>query len=148
MTKQSLYVAELVFNLNRFVDERIRSRPTTILDRIPDQCFIGQTITGDYQAITGIYAEKDVLTTFAVKYSKIELEKYDSIVPELAADFMNLHNGLFLVNLSDSEHVESSLLPPMMDPDKNISAPDHDPQTVYQMPVEFDFGVVNFILAE
>ncbi len=146
MTKQSLYVAELVFNLNRFVDDKISSLPTTILDEIPDQCFIGQSITGGYSALTGLYADKEVLTAFAVKYSKIELEKYDSIVPELAADFMNLHNGLFLVNLSESEHIESSLLPPMMNPDEKLSA--SESQTTYLMPVEFDFGVINFILSE
>ncbi len=146
MTKQSLYVAELVFNLNRFVDDKISSLPTTILDKMPDQCFIGQSITGDYQAVTGVYGDEDALTAFAVKYSKIELERYDSIVPELAADFMNLHNGLFLVNLSEAEHIESSLLPPMMNPEETLSA--SDSQTIYLMPVEFEFGIINFVLSE
>ena len=145
MTRKSIYLAELIFNLNRFVDENITSRPTEIVHDIPEGCHIAQGITGDYNALSAIYAEPEVLTIFAAKYSKIELDHYDEIINELAADFLNLHNGLFLVNLSETENIESTLTPP-------VSASNGKPLKAYSdtyvMPVDFKFGTVNFVLSE
>ncbi len=145
MTRKSLYLAELIFNLNRFVDENITSKPTEIVDKIPDNCYIAQGITGDYNALSAVYAEPQVLTSFAASYSKLELDHFDDIINELAADFLNLHNGLFLVNLSETDNIESTLTPPVTDsngePLKSYSA-------TYIMPVVFKFGTVNFVLSE
>ncbi|MCR5025668.1 MAG: hypothetical protein K6A90_15265 [Lachnospiraceae bacterium] len=145
MTRKTLYLAELIFNLNRFVDDSITSKPTEIVHEIPPGVFISQGITGDYTALSALYAEPDVLTRFAAQYSKMELEGYDGIVNELAADFLNLHNGLFLVNLSETENVESTLTPPLSD-DKD--GPLKALSDTYIMPVEFKFGTVNFVLSE
>ncbi len=145
MSRKSIYLAELVFNLNRFVDKDITSRPTEIVQKIPDNCHIAQGITGDYTALSALYAEPQVLTDFAAMYSKIELDHYEEIVNELAADFLNLHNGLFLVNLSESENVESTLTPPVSN---EKSGPIELYSDTYVMPVDFTFGTVNFILSE
>lgn len=145
MTRKSLYLAELVFNLNRFVDENITSRPTMIVDEIPESCFISQGIKGDYNALSAIYAEPEVLTSFAASYSKMELDHYDGIINELAADFLNLHNGLFLVNLSETENIESTLTPPVSD---SGAGPLKLFSDTYIMPVDFRFGTVNFVLSE
>ena len=145
MTRKSIYLAELIFNLNRFVDDNITSRPTEIVHEIPESCHIAQGITGDYNAISALYAEPEVLLTFAAKYSKMELDHYDDIINELAADFLNLHNGLFLVNLSESENIESTLTPPISDENGDPIKPYTD---TYVMPVDFRFGTVNFILSE
>ena len=145
MTRKSIYLAELIFNLNRFVDENITSRPTEIVSSIPEDCHIAQGITGDYNALSALYAEPEVLTIFAAKYSKMELVHYDDIINELAADFLNLHNGLFLVNLSESENIESTLTPPVSD---KSGEPLKAYTVTYVMPVDFKFGTVNFILSE
>lgn len=145
MTRKTLYLAELIFNLNRFVDDSITSRPTEIVNEIPPGVFISQGITGDYNALSALYADPDVLTRFAAQYSKMELEGYDGIVNELAADFLNLHNGLFLVNLSETENVESTLTPPLSD---DTGGPLKALSDTYIMPVEFRFGTVNFVLSE
>ena len=145
MSRKSIYLAELIFNLNRFVDKDITSRPTEIVHAIPENCHIAQGITGEYTAVSALYAEPEVLTSFAAMYSKIELENYEEIVNELAADFLNLHNGLFLVNLSEAENVESSLTPPITG-DKGETIELY--KDTYVMPVDFNFGTVNFILSE
>ncbi|MCR4590239.1 MAG: hypothetical protein K5668_05410 [Lachnospiraceae bacterium] len=145
MSRKSIYLAELIFNLNRFVDKDITSRPTEIVHEIPESCHIAQGITGDYNAVSALYAEPEVLTSFAAMYSKIELSNYEEIVNELAADFLNLHNGLFLVNLSEAENVESTLTPPVSD---EKGDPIELYSDTYVMPVDFTFGTVNFILSE
>ncbi len=145
MARQADYQTELMYNLNRFVDDNITSRPVETVPGIPEGCHIAQGITGDYIAISALYAEPEVLTLFAAKYSKIELDHYDEIINELAADFLNLHNGLFLVNLSETENVESTLTPP-------VSASSGEPLKAYSdtyvMPFDFSFGTVNFVLSE
>ncbi len=145
MSRKSIYLAELIFNLNRFVDKNITSRPTEIVREIPKSCHIAQGIKGDYNALSALYAEPEVLTSFAAMYSKIELSNYEEIVNELAADFLNLHNGLFLVNLSEAENVESTLTPPITGENGEVIELLSD---TYVMPVDFTFGTVNFILSE
>ncbi len=143
--RKDMYISELMCNLVRFVEDGATSSPVTVLDALPENCFLSQNIIGDYQAFTALYAEEEVLTKFAATYSKFDLDHYDSIVNELAADFMNLHNGLFIVNLSDTEDVESTLEPPVLEPP---GEPFSMHENIYQLPVGFSFGTVNFILSE
>ncbi|MCR4907480.1 MAG: hypothetical protein K5985_01530 [Lachnospiraceae bacterium] len=143
--RKEAYMSELIFNLNRFVEDSAASRKVKGVKTLPENCFLSQAITGDYQAFTALYAEDAVLTAFAAKYSKFELDHYDSIVNELAADFMNLHNGLFLVNLSDTEDVESTLEPPVLEPPEE---PFTLHSKIWVLPVDFSFGTVNFVLSE
>ncbi len=145
MSRKSLYLSELIFNLNRFVDENITTRPAETVEKIPENCYISQGITGDYNALSALYAEPKVLTDFAASYSKMELDHYDDIIDELAADFLNLHNGLFLVNLSETENVESTLTPPVSN---SGTGPLKSFSDTYVLPVEFKFGTVNFVLSE
>ncbi len=143
--RKDAYMSELLFNLNRFVEDSAASQKLKGVKTLPENCFLSQNITGDYQAFTALYADEEVLTEFAARYSKFELDHYDSIVNELAADFMNLHNGLFVVNLSDTEDVESSLEPPVLEPP---AKPFTLHEKIWILPVKFSFGIVNFVLSE
>ena len=56
-------------------------------------------------------------------------------------DFLNLHNGLFCVNESNSNNVELTLEPPMIE---------ESPLLIFEessavMPIIYPFGTVNFI---
>ncbi len=143
--RKELYVAELMFNLARFVDESAIYDSSTIVKELPENCFLSQYINGGYNAFTAIYAEEDVLTEFAAKYSKFKIDKYDALVNELIGDFLNLHNGLFIVNLSDTEDVDASLDVPILEKPETAFELFG---TTYILPVEFDFGTVNFVLSE
>ncbi len=142
---KEIYLAELVFNLSRFVEESCISKPSSMITEIPENCFLSQSIIGDYKALTAMYGSDEALIQFAANYSKIEVDKFDSLCNELLGDFLNLHNGLFVVNLSDTQDVESSLEVPVIEkPAKPISLRSH----TYVMPIEFKFGTVNFVLSE
>ncbi|MCR5526864.1 MAG: hypothetical protein K6F39_05715 [Lachnospiraceae bacterium] len=145
MANCDIYVAELTSNLKKFVDDTVTERPAYTSSDIPDECYISQNITGDYSAVSAVYGEKDVLRQFSVNYAKMELEEYSEVVDELASDFLNLHNGLFVVRLSREFSTESSLDPPMFDPDKNVTA---DNRTVHMIPYDFSFGSLTFVLIE
>ncbi len=144
MKRKDMYIAELIFNLNRFVEESVISRPTTIVDSLPDSGLLFQKISGDYSAFTAIYGKPDVMMRFAAEYSKLKVTRYDHLCAELIGDFLNLHNGLFVVKLSDAENIESSLEPPIISDNDNYVLNG----TTYIMPVEFKFGTLNFVLSE
>ena len=144
MERKELYITALIFNLNRFIEETVISHRTFVADSLPEGTILSQLIVGDYKAVTGLFGEPDALMKFAAQYSKFEVTRYDSLCNELLGDFLNLHNGLFVVNLSDSENIESSLEPPEM---KN-SGVIHLLKTTYIMPVQFSFGTINFVLSE
>ena len=143
--RRDLYFAELLFNVQRFVGRSAISKGMEASEGLPEGCFISQSMEGDFTALSAVTAPPEVLVRFAAEYAKMELTDYDETVFEIAADFLNMHNGLFLVNLSDSERSESKLLPPVMDP----GGPPLLPLDVtHVLPVEFPFGMVHFILSE
>lgn len=144
MERKDLYITELIFNLNRFVEEAVVSHHASVVDTLPDEHYLMQKIVGEYKALTGMYGKPEALMKFAAEYSKFEVTKYDDLCNELLSDFLNLHNGLFVVNLSDSENIESTLEPPLKDCSSSLKLY----TTTYIMPVDFSFGTVNFILSE
>lgn len=145
MSKKDLYMAELIFNLGRFVEQPLGLGPEERLSQIPETCYISQHIKGDYTAMTGVYGSDDVLKSFAEKYSKMDLSSEPGLTGELIADFLNLHNGLFIVNLSESENIESTLTVPSFDPN---AAPGDIFGELYSVSVEFPFGTLCFLLSE
>ncbi len=144
MEQKDLYIAELIFNLSRFVQEETIPHPSMTVSAIPKECYLSQKIIGEYNAFTALYASEEVLCDFARAYSKFEIDGYDDLTREILVDFLNLHNGFFAVNLSDSQEIECTLMPPNTDPDAELDLNMH----TYILPIEFDFGTVNFILSE
>lgn len=144
MERKDLYITELIFNLNRFVEESVISHHAAVVESLPDEVILMQKIVGEYKALTGMYGKPEAMMKFAAEYSKFEVTKYDDLCNELLSDFLNLHNGLFVVNLSDSENIESTLEPPVKKHEKPIQLF----KTTYIVPIDFSFGTVNFILSE
>lgn len=144
MEQKDLYVAELVFNLSRFVEDETIPQPYIAASALPKECYLSQNIIGDYNACTALYGSEEVLCDFARAYSKFDIDGYDDLTREILADFLNLHNGLFAVNLSDAQKIECTLLPPNTTPGTQPELKSH----TYIMPVEFTFGTVNFVLSE
>lgn len=59
-------------------------------------------------------------------------------------DFLNLHNGLFNVNISNSYSDELGLEPPMSGDKGQIE----NQAPMYVFPALFSFGIVNIVLSE
>ena len=55
-------------------------------------------------------------------------------------EFMNLNNGLFVVNISNERNTEIKLQPPVVVRDGTIEGP------VYRIAVVFPFGTVSFYI--
>lgn len=80
---------------------------------------------------------------FASRYVDEEFEEFDEYVSASMEDFLNLHNGLFSVNMSNDYTVELHLQPP--EAHENTVLSTEAPS--YLLPVIYSFGTVNFIFS-
>ena len=104
------------------------------------------TLTQKKRKITSIRGMRAALIAFASKYSKMELRDYDILTKESILDFLNLHNGLFVVRLSQLNICELSLAAPRQNGSFIMNSPATGNITV--IPVTFSFGTVKFLLCE
>ncbi len=144
-TFEELFAKTLSESLVKLVEKPLLIRPPSIAASLPDDCFISQSILGDLEALSAVRGEDKVLIDFARLYAKMELGNDLSLAYELAADFLNVHNGFFLVTLSMDLDVESRLLPPTFRKDcLPLSAFD----SIFSIPVLFKFGQLEFFYSE
>lgn len=140
MTK---YVSVLFKNLIRFIGGdftpmAVRSISGDDLDDV-----ISQKISGNVNALTVVTADSDMaMIKFASRFSKEHLLANDEYTQSCVSEFLNLHNGLFAVNVSNNAGVELQLEPQAYN--DHINAADYENSCV--IPIFFSFGTVNFIL--
>jgi len=71
---------------------------------------ISQRLTGDVMLITGIMAEEDVILALARRYSQEDIKEVGELAVDSVAEFLNVTNGLYIVNLSN-RHLNVDLDP-------------------------------------
>ena len=89
-------------------------------------------------------AQKSALSDRAQKEieAKIRAQKeLDEYVEASLMDFLNLHNGLFCVNESNSDDVELTLEPPVIESEPLLIFDN----AMTMLPVIYPFGTINFI---
>ncbi len=145
MSKKEQYFDELLQSLHLFIDKSFSYKSEKITDSFPDDCFVFQDIIGEYVAVTAVSCSDEAASRVSAKYSGIDLAECEGIYDEILSDFINLHNGRFIVNLSNNFNTECSLSPPVF---KGEPASSIDWRTVYIRSYDSDFGVINFIIAE
>ena len=140
-TKLVSYLHLLFNNLIRFIGADF-----TPLNMVPihehfTTCASSQEITGRIPIQIAIDMESETGIHFASRYAGEDFIEFDEYCQASLDDFLNLHNGLFLVNMSNMHDIELGLNPPL--PVCNAKyVPDGDS---YFLPVIFTFGIVNFI---
>lgn len=134
------FVSLLMNNLIRFVgDDFTPLEPLLSLDGSLFKCTT-QGINGEFTSNTSILSEEKTLIEFATRYSGEELTELDEYVEASAQDFINLHNGLFTVNVSNNQQIELKLTPPTPLAD----AKSEDYVNTLILPFQFPFGIVYF----
>ena len=137
-----MYMELLFNNFVRFVGEDFTPFPADICKEFPTECCVAQEVFGDYSITTYMTMDTDTAIEFASRYVGDSFDEYDEYVKASLEDFLNLHNGLFIVNCSNSDSLELS-----------ISAPTHYDNMVidfenvtYHFPIIYSFGTVHYIL--
>lgn len=137
-----MYIELLFNNFVRFIGEDFTILSCSEIDAFPIEHCIKQSVIGNYSISSYISMDDVTAAAFASRYVGDEFLEYDEYVQASMEDFLNLHNGLFIVNISN----DSSM-------DLEISTPDlmegliiDFSNRTYVFPVMYSFGTVNFIL--
>lgn len=132
------YISLLFNNIVRFIGSDFAPLSIGQVERFSGKSGVCQEIHGEYHILTGISMSENTRLSFASRYIGEDFLENDEYTLASMEDFLNLHNGLFAVNLSNEESRELSLQPPVY---KENLAPD---LPVYVVPLVFPFGTVQF----
>lgn len=104
---------ELLFNsFIRFVGDDYTPLSAEICDSFSADCMVRQDIEGSYAISTYIGMSQTTAINFASRYVNESFSVYDEYVQASLDDFLNLNNGLFLVNCSNDQALELTLTAP------------------------------------
>ena len=132
------YVSLLMNNLIRFVgDDFTPLAPVTIAGSDAMK-YSSQDVTGEFSLSSRIFGEDSALIAFASRYANEEITELDEYVEASAQDFLNVHNGLFTVNISNNEQIELRLTPPT----SLASTADVDFNNHLVLPFQYPFGTI------
>ncbi len=139
------YLTLLFNNLIRFIGEDFTPMAPVRCDEYPVQFSIVQNISGKYNIMTAIDMDPPAAIEFSSRYASEDFDKFDEYIQSSLEDFLNLHNGLFTVNMSNIHAVELQLFPPEAHKDGLLN---FKPETVsYMFPILYPFGTVNIVLS-
>ncbi len=96
------YVTLLIKNLIRFVDDNPTVEINLLQSGYRTDWFVSQEITGKIHIKTGITCNTDVFIRLAAKFAEEDLKEADELAQASVGEFLNLHNGVFLVNMSNN----------------------------------------------
>ncbi|MCR5686717.1 MAG: hypothetical protein K6G58_01615 [Lachnospiraceae bacterium] len=140
------YIEKLVYDISMYVDPDFTLGKIEILNGYTGRCELSQAIIGVPSAYSCIEGRESVLAQFARNYSHLEIGSFDVLAREAVLDFLNLHNGLFVVLLSKNNICELSLDAPKRNGNFTIDMSLYSSITV--IPVTFPYGTVKFFLCE
>lgn len=140
------YVAEyltLLFNnLIRFIGEDFTPLEVQKLPEIPGNCCTTQQFESPGFCLAAAFdMEPDAAVEFASRYACESFDELDEYVKASIEDFLNLHNGLFIVNMSNEYSMEINLEPPVTYEQKMFSTG----KPSYLLPILYPFGTIYFI---
>ncbi|MBR4224866.1 MAG: chemotaxis protein CheX [Oscillospiraceae bacterium] len=135
------YVSLLFKNLIRFIgDDFTPLAPEKIPSARVSYCAKQDMKALGFSCTTAIDAAEQAFIAFASRFAGEQLTDVDEMTEAANLEFMNLHNGLFAVNLSNDEGREVSLLPPVALKNDTIDGP------VYRISVVYPFGTASFYI--
>lgn len=138
------YVNILFKDLIRFIGDDFT--PLSAADTSCCNTALVQKISGGFDAETSIMADDAALTAFASRYAEEELTENDEYTKDVVSEFLNLSNGLFTVNVSNSAGKELTLSPQQVQNAADVTA--IKAKYTLRVPVAFPFGTVIFSIAE
>lgn len=140
------YIRKLIINLLTYVNNDITVGDIELVSEYHANRELSQEITGVPSAYSAIDADEQALVGFAEDYSKMGIKEYDTLAKESLLDFLNLHNGLFVVELSKMNICELMLTAPKQNGAFLMTSPVSGKITI--IPVTFPYGTIKFLLCE
>lgn len=137
------YVTLLFRNLTRFIGDDFMPLEAEIINRFACTRSVTQRITGEGNFLTTVDADEPAYLKLAERFAGEELGGSLEYADAIVGEFLNQHNGLFIVNLSNEFGEEYTLTPQTC----YGSTVCEFPEIAFYIPVQFPFGKLNFIIA-
>lgn len=137
------FVSLLINNLIRFVGDDFTPLDPEYSINSTSFKSTTQNIKGEFSTETKIFADDATFIEFAARYSGEEILELNEYVEASGQDFINLHNGLFTVNVSNNQQVELTLTPPT--PLTSLTPNEIDNCII--LPFQYPFGTVRFSIS-
>ena len=96
------YVTLLIKNIIRFIDDNPVVEINKLNSDYGADWYAYQTITGVISLETGIACSEDAFIKLAAKFAQEDITEADELAQASVGEFLNLHNGIFLVNMSNN----------------------------------------------
>ncbi|WP_102271959.1 hypothetical protein [Cytobacillus massiliigabonensis] len=113
------YISLFVKNIVRFIDDEVFVEASEA-NHIEAKWLVSQEITGKKPLWSAIAAEEKVFLEIASVFAEEELTEADDLAQASVSEFLNLHNGIFLVNMSN-KGTELQMKPQKVNHDSAIS---------------------------
>lgn len=115
--------------------------PILCREYVTNQCY-GQITNGQYSLTSYLDMDEDASVAFASRYTKEEFQECNEYVRASIEDFLNIHNGLFTVNISNEDSIELLLNPPVNLENTMISSTSN----ILHLPIIYPFGKLNILI--
>ncbi len=102
ITKYGRYLSLFAKNMIRFIDNQTYLEVSENNYIEPGNWLIKQEIVGQSPLFTGFSTDDETLLYIASVYAEEELTDADGLAKDAVSEFLNLHNGIYLVNMSNS----------------------------------------------
>ena len=100
-TTYGKYLSLFAKNMIRFIDDQVYFEVVRGEEVQQGKWLVHQEIQGESPLFTAISANEDVFLRMASIYAEEELAEMDELAKASVSEFLNLHNGIYLVNMSN-----------------------------------------------
>lgn len=107
------YLSLFAKNMIRFIDDQVYVEVEKLKTAQPGKWLVYQEISGESPLFTAISANEEIFLQIASSYAEEELTEADEMAKASVSEFLNLNNGIYLVNMSNWG-VELSMKPPVV----------------------------------
>lgn len=137
------YILLLFRNINRFIGSDFIPLKQNEINKVTYECLCKQQIIGKYKVTTYIEGNEQLYIEIASRYNNKKYVELNDYVMSSVAEFLNLVNGIFCVNMSNQNEIELSLLPQ----DYSVNSKLIELKNTVCIPIQFSFGKMNFIIS-
>lgn len=143
LTQHEVFFFRLLLNnLVRFIGDDFILVAPSLCKEYPTNYCVSQKVNGTFSIYPYLDMSESACIEFASRYVCDTYTSFDEYVQASVEDFLNLHNGLFTVNMSNEFAIELTLSPPTVEEKDLIIFEDE----TYLLPVVYPFGTLHFIL--
>lgn len=135
------YISLFYKSVTRFIDSVVRVEEVNLVDSNQYDFIVKQEIIGPKRIYTAFAGETDSMIKFSSRFADETFNSLDDYAQDTLGEFLNLANGLYLVNLSDYG-VDLNLS--IQSLAKNYIV---DTNKVYAIPFYLSFGKIDLLLS-